>query len=71
MLTEKEMKKRLQKAKGFVRSSLAKILRIRSVPQLIFIFDNSFKYGEQIDDLLKKVTEGENSNGREFETTNS
>ncbi|MGP1438173.1 MAG: 30S ribosome-binding factor RbfA [Treponema sp.] len=38
----------LEHAKGFIRSSLASILRIRKTPELSFIYDKSIKEGQNI-----------------------
>ena len=46
-------KNNLENAKGFIRSSLGKGLKIRKVPELIFKYDESMEYGKRIDDILK------------------
>ena len=38
----------LEHAKGFIRSSLAKMLRIRKMPEFSFIYDRSIKEGQDI-----------------------
>ena len=43
----------LEKSKGFIRSSLAKKLDIRRVPELTFILDDGYKKVERIEELLK------------------
>lgn len=40
---------------GFLRSSLAAKLRIRTVPELRFELDDSFEYGQKIDRILKDL----------------
>lgn len=42
--------KTLEEAKGYIRSSLGKVLEIRKVPELRFKYD---KYGEKIEDILQ------------------
>lgn len=49
--------KELNKAKGFIRSSLAKKLDIRKTPEITFELDNSFDRAERIDKLIKKGLE--------------
>ena len=44
----------LEEAKGFIRSSLGKVLEIRKVPELRFKYD---KYGEKIEDILQGLKE--------------
>lgn len=43
---------------GHIRHALAQVLRLRTVPELKFILDDSMEYGNKIDKLLKKI-EGE------------
>ncbi|MGP1415260.1 MAG: 30S ribosome-binding factor RbfA [Treponema sp.] len=45
----------LDHAKGFIRSSLAKILRIRKTPELSFIYDKSIKEGQDIIRLINSL----------------
>ncbi|OGT30737.1 MAG: ribosome-binding factor A [Gammaproteobacteria bacterium RIFCSPHIGHO2_12_FULL_35_23] len=45
----------LTKAAGFLRRCLAQEMLLRHIPQLEFHYDESFEYGNQIDDLLRKV----------------
>ena len=49
---------------GHIRHSLAQVLRLRTVPELKFILDDSMEYGEKIDKLLKNI-ENEESNSDE------
>lgn len=53
----------LQKAAGFIRSSLAKRLTTRTVPELTFKLDNSLAYGNHIEKLLSDL-EGTDSHGQ-------
>jgi len=45
----------LQRATGFIRRELGKRLRLRYVPEIKFIFDESFEYGDRIDRLLAEI----------------
>ncbi|MBF0153548.1 MAG: 30S ribosome-binding factor RbfA [Magnetococcales bacterium] len=45
----------LNHAAGFVRSRLARRLKIRQIPILRFTRDTSFEYGNQIDRLLQSL----------------
>ena len=45
----------LNRAKGAIRTSLAKKLDIYKVPELIFIRDNTLDRYERIEELLKEV----------------
>ena len=44
--------KALKKASGFLRTMLAKRLRIRSVPKLEFHYDGSIERGQQLSSLI-------------------
>lgn len=45
----------LNRVKGFIRSSLAKKIKIYKVPELIFVMDNSYEEGEKIEKILKEL----------------
>ena len=46
----------LKKAAGFVRSSLARKVNLRTTPEIVFMFDESIEYGAKIDEILKNIT---------------
>jgi len=52
----------LAKATGFVRRELGKRLQLRCVPEIKFIHDNSFGYGNRIDKLLADIAREEVKN---------
>ena len=45
----------LSKLSGMIRSKLSKIIEIRRVPKIIFKFDESIEYSENIEKLLKNL----------------
>lgn len=49
----------LEKAAGWLRGKLAPTLRLRNVPQLVFIYDPSLAHGDRIDALLQELTKEE------------
>lgn len=51
--------KAIDKASGFIRSSIGKKVRLRLTPELIFHFDHSLEYGSHIEKLLKQMNEKE------------
>lgn len=56
-INEKDIKPSLEvlnKAKGFIRSELAKKLDIRRVPEIRFVVDEGYKREERISELLNK-----------------
>ncbi len=47
---------RIKGAGSFIRSRLAKKIRLRIIPRLDFYLDNSQVYGQKIDELLNNIT---------------
>lgn len=46
----------LQKAKGYIKSMLAHRVRLRFLPDLHFVIDNSYEYTKKIDELIEKIS---------------
>ncbi|MCK9274431.1 MAG: 30S ribosome-binding factor RbfA [Syntrophales bacterium] len=55
----------LRQAKGFMRRELGKQLRLRYVPDLEFLFDESFAYGDRIERILADLHKAERPDGEE------
>lgn len=47
--------KALERSKGFIRSTLAKRLSIRKVPELIFKVDDALERGNKIEEILSEI----------------
>ena len=45
----------LNQSKGFIRSQVAKKIKIRKMPELIFIQDTSLEQGNKIENILKEI----------------
>lgn len=45
----------LKEAYGFIRSTLAKRIQVKKVPELIFKYDHSLENGERIEKILKEI----------------
>jgi ribosome-binding factor A len=45
----------LQRAKGFMRSHLAKVLNMRYTPELHFVYDHQIEKVEEIERLLQEI----------------
>ena len=54
--SEKDVRKALIGAAGYLRSHLARTLNLRETPQLFFIFDDSVERGNRISAILRDVT---------------
>jgi ribosome-binding factor A len=48
----------LQRAAGFLKRELGQRLKLRRVPELEFVHDPSFDYGDRIESLLKELYPG-------------
>lgn len=51
----KEAERGLKSVAPFLRRELGKIMRLRFVPEIRFVYDSSIGYGMKIDDLLRQV----------------
>jgi ribosome-binding factor A len=54
----KDTQEGLQRASGFLKKELGKRLSLRFIPQIDFIYDESFAYGSRIERLLSEVKKG-------------
>jgi len=57
-LTEEEKNDILsafQRSRGFLRTELARLIRIRHIPELLFRFDTSLEYGIKMDKILSDL----------------
>lgn len=52
---EEETAAILNSAASYLRSALARTVKLRTVPQLQFIYDKSIEYGQQLSKLIDKV----------------
>lgn len=52
---EKEFKKGLKSASGWLRRELGNSLKLRCTPELVFELDHSIEYGAHINELISKL----------------
>jgi ribosome-binding factor A len=45
----------LQSAKGFIKRELGRRVRMKYMPEINFIFDDSLEYGSRIEELLRNL----------------
>jgi ribosome-binding factor A len=57
-----EIRTGLHKAAGFIRRELGKRLQLRFVPELLFMHDTSFGYGNRIEKLLAEIAQQDKKN---------
>jgi len=55
MQSEKEFKKGLKSASGWLRRELSNSLHLRHTPELIFEIDHSIEYGAHINELISSM----------------
>ena len=47
--------KALNKARSFIRSSLCDNVKIRKMPEIQFVYDESIEYGKKIEDIIERI----------------
>ncbi|MBI5558550.1 MAG: 30S ribosome-binding factor RbfA [Deltaproteobacteria bacterium] len=60
--TDKKVREGLNRAKGFIRTYLAKELQMRYVPELVFFSDPSVDYDEKMQKIFQEIA-SENESG--------
>ncbi len=56
---KEEVLKGLESAKGFIRTALAKRLKMRKIPDLHFMFDTALEQGYKVDKVLREIKTNE------------
>ncbi len=52
---KKDILAAFERCKGYIRSEVARNIKLRYAPELIFKFDNSFEYGAKMDALIDSL----------------
>jgi ribosome-binding factor A len=58
----------LNNASGWMRTQLAPTLRLRNIPQLVFIYDPSLAHGARIEALLQELSEDDSDDASDQDT---
>ena len=45
----------LNKSSGFIRSLLCERVKIRKMPEIHFVYDESIEYGKKIEDIIERI----------------
>ncbi len=53
----------LEKASGYLRRALGKMLYLKKIPQLRFLYDASIEQQQQVENALRKIAEERGSEG--------
>jgi ribosome-binding factor A len=56
-MDHKDLEREVNEAAPFLRKELAKVLDIRNIPELKFIYDTSIEYASNIENIIKKINE--------------
>ena len=48
-------KETLDRANGFIKNQIAKRVKMRKVPELVFKYDSSYETGKRVDDLIRHI----------------
>lgn len=57
---EKEVIEGLKSAEGYIKACLKTKIKLRAMPELRFILDDSIDYGMKIAKILEEIKQGEN-----------
>lgn len=53
----KELLKGLNSSSGFIKHELSAAMRLRAMPELRFVIDDSIEHGAKLNDLMRKIKE--------------
>lgn len=54
-LTPREAEKEMKEAAPFLRGKLAKVLEVRNIPELQFIYDETIEYATKIERIISNI----------------
>ena len=67
LTSEKDFKKGIKSASGWLRHELGQRLHLRNVPELIFELDHSIEHGARINQLLSELNIPEEDEEKEYD----
>lgn len=56
-LDKNRIDEKMKEVSPFLRGKLAKVLKIRNIPELKFIYDDTLEYANNIENILKNIKE--------------
>jgi len=54
-LSHKDIEKEMKEAAPYLRGKLAKVLNIRSIPELNFVYDESIEHANRIEKIISEI----------------
>ena len=61
----KQIRKTLQNAAGFIRNQLGKMVQLRTLPELIFVYDESIEHGSKLQALIEDAVHKDSQHARQ------
>lgn len=52
---KKDVKKGLESAKGFIKKEISSKIKLRAIPEIIFVIDNSIEEGDKILKIMENI----------------
>lgn len=52
---KKDVKKGLESAKGFIKKEISSRIKLRAIPEIIFVIDNSIEEGDKILKIMENI----------------
>lgn len=52
---KKDVKKGLESAKGFIKKEIPSRIKLRAIPEIIFVIDNSIEEGDKILKIMENI----------------
>ena len=56
-MTHRELEKEVNEAAPFLRGKLAKVIEVRNIPELKFVYDESIEYASKIEKIITEIKE--------------
>ena len=54
-MNHKNLEKEMQEAAPYLRGKLAKVLKVRNIPELQFIYDETIEYANKIEKIISDI----------------
>lgn len=54
-MSHKEIEKEMKEASPFLRGKLAKVLEVRNIPELQFVYDETIEYATKIERIINNI----------------
>ena len=54
-MEHKDIEKEMNEAAPYLRGCLAKVIDIRNIPELKFVYDESIEYATKIEKIIEKI----------------